>query len=101
LPITTDKNRNYLRNIFETTQNISFVHPLWTWVSGGLNYHVEHHLFPQMPSRNYARISPAIRQLAEKHSLPFYESAPQEVVVRVWNRLRTRIDQPVVVGGKL
>ena len=38
---------------------------------GGLNYQIEHHLFPSMPSRNLARCQPIVRDFCVARSLPY------------------------------
>ena len=44
-------------------------------MTGNLSYHVEHHLFPDMPSNRYGEIAPKIRELCERYGLP-YTSGP-------------------------
>jgi linoleoyl-CoA desaturase len=42
---------------------------------GGLNYQVEHHLFPTVCHIHYRSIAPIVKQTAEEFRLP-YKSAP-------------------------
>ena len=48
------------------------------WVSdfalGGLNYQIEHHLFPSMPRPNLRRAVPIVREFCEDHGLPYAEA---------------------------
>ena len=41
---------------------------------GGLNYQIEHHLFPAMPAPNLRRAQPVIRAFCADHHLPYNES---------------------------
>ncbi len=41
---------------------------------GSLNYQIEHHLFPSMPSRNLARCRPLVRQFCAERNIPYCES---------------------------
>ncbi len=41
---------------------------------GGLNYQIEHHLFPAMPAPNLRRAQPVIRAFCADHQLPYNES---------------------------
>ena len=59
----------------QTTSNFAPSNRLLCWYVGGLNFQVEHHLFPRMCHVHYARISPIVRQAAERHGLP-YNSVP-------------------------
>jgi linoleoyl-CoA desaturase len=49
--------------------------PLFHVASGNLGYQVEHHLFPDMPSTRYAEIAPQVKDVCERHGLP-YNSGP-------------------------
>ncbi len=40
-------------------------------LSGNLNYQIEHHLFPDMPSNRLAEASVKVRQLCEEYDLPY------------------------------
>nr|AAP23036.1 fatty acid delta-6 desaturase [Primula vialii] len=52
------------------TLNISC--PAWMdWFHGGLQFQVEHHLFPRMPRGQFRKISPFVRDLCKKHNLPY------------------------------
>jgi fatty acid desaturase len=70
LPLSTTPPASYVRAVFERTQNLD-AGPFWHWLSGGLDLHVEHHLFPTMPSYRYRRIAPHVRALAERHGVPY------------------------------
>ena len=47
-----------------TSTNYSVGGALATWFSGGLNYQIEHHLFPSIAHPYYPHISPIIQQVA-------------------------------------
>mmetsp|Transcript_1862 Transcript_1862/g.3807 ORF Transcript_1862/g.3807 Transcript_1862/m.3807 type:complete len:905 (-) Transcript_1862:819-3533(-) len=51
-----------------------FACPIWLqWFYGGLNFHYSHHLFPTL-SREYFHITtPLIKELCDKHGLPFVQ----------------------------
>lgn len=42
-------------------------------IAGGLNFQIEHHLFPSLPRHNLGKVSKRVRELCEKHGLT-YES---------------------------
>ena len=41
---------------------------------GGLNYQIEHHLFPNMPRPNLRHAQPLVRAFCRQHHLPYTES---------------------------
>ncbi|ADB32047.1 fatty acid desaturase [Kribbella flavida DSM 17836] len=40
---------------------------------GGLNYQIEHHLFPSMPRPNLRRVQPIVREYCAKHGVKYTE----------------------------
>jgi linoleoyl-CoA desaturase len=55
----------------QTTANFLPNNPLLTWLIGGLNYQVEHHLFPNICHVHYRKISKIVKQTAEEYQLPY------------------------------
>ena len=45
--------------------------PIFHVLSGNLGYQVEHHIFPDMPSSRYAQIAPKVKEICERHKLPY------------------------------
>lgn len=46
--------------------------PSWMdWFHGGLQFQVEHHLFPRLPRCQLRKISPFVKALCKKHNLPY------------------------------
>lgn len=41
------------------------------WLTGGLNFQVEHHLFPRMSSAWYPYIAPKVREVCAKHGVKY------------------------------
>ncbi len=42
---------------------------------GGLNYQIEHHLFPSMPSANLRHAQPLVRRYCRDHGVPYCETS--------------------------
>nr|WAY16335.1 front-end fatty acid desaturase group B [Platynereis dumerilii] len=42
------------------------------WFTGHLNFQIEHHLFPTMPRHNYHKVAPLVKEICEKHHLPYH-----------------------------
>ena len=58
-----------------TTSNFAAGNRLLGWYIGGLNYQVEHHLFPRICHAHYPAISGIVEASARRHGLP-YNSIP-------------------------
>ena len=41
---------------------------------GGLDTHIEHHMFPDLPPNRQREIAPAVRAIAARHGLPYHET---------------------------
>lgn len=44
---------------------------LWTRYFGGINYQIEHHLYPNMCNIHYPKIAPIVRNYCKKHNIPY------------------------------
>jgi fatty acid desaturase len=55
-----------------TSRNIR---PSWyiDFLSGGLNYQIEHHLFPAMPQKNLPRCRVIVRDFCRENGIPYHE----------------------------
>lgn len=40
-------------------------------MSGHLSYQIEHHLFPDIPAHRYSEMAPKVREICERHNLPY------------------------------
>lgn len=58
-----------------TTTNFAHSNRILSWYVGGLNYQVEHHLFPNICHVHYRKISKIVRETAHEFGLP-YKSEP-------------------------
>ncbi len=56
---------------------------------GGLNYQIEHHLFPSMPSRNLRRCRPLVRAFCQAHDVPYTETSVLDSYRRSLHYLRS------------
>src|SRR5690606_26213854 len=53
-----------------TTTNFANNSRAFSWYVGGLNFQVEHHLFPNICHVHYRNISPIVKQTAEEFGIP-------------------------------
>lgn len=64
----------WLAHEMMTTANFATGNRLLTWYVGGLNYQVEHHLFPRVCSVHYPDIRPIVQDSARRHGIPYHEA---------------------------
>jgi len=68
-----DEELDFLRRQVLTSRNIRG--SCWLDVAmGALNYQIEHHLFPSMPSPTLRHAQPLVRAFCAAHDLPYHES---------------------------
>jgi linoleoyl-CoA desaturase len=56
-----------------TTANFATNNKLISWLVGGLNFQIEHHLFPKVSHIHYPAISKIIKQACEEHGIKYNE----------------------------
>ncbi|TDB77861.1 acyl-CoA desaturase [Micromonospora sp. KC721] len=74
MPILTEAdNLDYLRRQVLTSRNVRGG-PILDALLGGLNYQIEHHLFPSMPRPNLRRAQPLVRKFCIEHDIAYHET---------------------------
>jgi linoleoyl-CoA desaturase len=75
----------------KTTADFATGNRIISWLVGGLNFQIEHHLFPQISHVHYFALSKIVRQNCELFGLPYncYPSAWQAIFshIRLMKRL--------------
>lgn len=69
------------------TCNFSRNSRIMNWFIGGLNYQIEHHLFPHISHVHYSRIAGIVKKTALAHGLPYYEYSNFMVALREHGRM--------------
>ncbi len=47
-----------------------------SYLFGGLNHQIEHHLFPSMPRPNLVKVKPIVESFCAEVGLPYAEESP-------------------------
>ena len=96
----------------ETTVDFCPRNPVLTWMLGGLNFQIEHHLFPRVPHTHYPRIAEIVRRncAAARRSLHVAAVAARSRFARIsctfgrwaaWAcRSRSRWGRPCLSGAR-
>lgn len=74
-PLPNDEGKveqNWTVHQLLTTTNYSPNNRLFSWLIGGLNYQVEHHLLPNVCHVHYSKLSPIVQQTAEEYGIPYH-----------------------------
>jgi linoleoyl-CoA desaturase len=67
----TELEQCYEAHQLSTTSNFGAKNKLLTWYCGGLNYQVEHHIFPSVSHVHYPVISKIVEATAKEYGVPY------------------------------
>jgi linoleoyl-CoA desaturase len=77
-----------------TTNNFAPGNRPLSWYVGGLNYQIEHHLFPRVCHVHYRQLSPIVERLAAKHGVPYHSCPTLWQAIRSHYRMLKRLGDP-------
>jgi len=70
---TKDIENEWAIHQLETTANFATKNKLISWLVGGLNFQIEHHLFPRISHVHYPQISKIIKETCEEFNVKYIE----------------------------
>ena len=89
------QNKNWYIHQVTTSNNFGSHWPHY-YLSIGLNYQIEHHLFPAVNHCHLRDIQPIVKSLCEKHSIPYHHTGGyKEAIMGVYDHLREMGKTPV------
>ena len=65
---------DFLHQQVLTARNIN-AHPLTDFWYGGLNYQIEHHLFPTVPRGNLRRLQAIVKSFCAEQAISYHETS--------------------------
>jgi fatty acid desaturase len=104
MPILADEaDHDFLRRQVLTSRNV-FAHPFTDFWYGGLNYQIEHHLFPTMPRNRLREAQRVVRSFCAERGIAYHETTVwqsyREIFAeldRVSATLRSQSPRPLTV----
>lgn len=97
---------DFLRRQILTARNIRG-NLIVDYMYGGLNYQIEHHLFPTVPRNKLASVRPIVRRFCRERNIPYHETGVvlsyREILGhlgRIGTELRKTSGQPVAPIGE-
>jgi linoleoyl-CoA desaturase len=79
----TSIRSGWMEHQMRATNDFARDNRVLSWYLGGINYQVEHHLFPKICHVHYRAISPLVQTVASRYGIP-YNSYPT-----LWGALRS------------
>jgi len=86
---------------FTSTRNAVTTNPFSEWLWGGMQYQLEHHLFPSMPRSKYPLLKPILQRFAKENNIPggYRESGEFEILKMNWELYRRVANEDAVEGA--
>ena len=92
--------RNWVIRATEHTTNAA-PSPFVDWITGYLNYQVEHHLFPSIPHPSLPKVAPRVKALLAKHNVEYDVRSAAECMKAVFVNLYNVPRKPLPPGAVL
>lgn len=73
MPVSGKMDDAWMEHQLRTTSNFARKSKLVSWFVGGLNFQIEHHLFPNICHVHYPAMSKIVRETAAEFNLPYNE----------------------------
>lgn len=96
-----DYQPDWVQAQFWSTRNAVMTNPFSEWLWGGMQYQLEHHLFPSMPRAKYPALSKRLKQFAKDNSIPggYRESGEFEILKLNWELYKHVAEADAVEGA--
>jgi len=96
-----DYQADFVTAQFESTRNAVTTNPFSEWLWGGMQYQLEHHLFPSMPRSKYPALREILIKFAEDNNIPggYRESGEFEILYMNWDLYRNVAQADAVPGA--
>jgi len=82
--LSADSKIDFLQRQVMTARNV-YAHPFTDFWYGGLNYQIEHHLFPSMPRNRLRKAQSMIKAFCLARAIPYHETS---LLQSYWETLR-------------
>lgn len=86
---------------FQSTRNAVMSNPFSEWLWGGMQYQLEHHLFPSMPRSKYPALRDRMMEFVDRLKIPggYRESGEWEILKMNWNLYKKVAEADAVHGA--
>jgi len=92
-----DSQVDFLSRQVLTSRNV-FAHPITDFWYGGLNYQIEHHLFPSMPRNKLREAQPIVKDFCSAHFIAYHETSVLQSYREILQHLH-EVGAPLRAGG--
>jgi len=92
---------DWVKAQFDSTRNAVMTNPFSEWLWGGMQYQLEHHLFPTMPRSKYPLLKNRLLQFVEENNMMggYRESGEFEILKMNWDLYKRVAEADAVPGA--
>lgn len=83
-----NNNYSFLIRTLQSTTNVIGLSPILSYLFGGMQYQVEHHLFPTFPRYNYSKIRFHFKKFCKLHNLPYKEDTLYNLAGKLYQHFK-------------
>ena len=96
-----DYQPDFVTAQFMSTRNAVTTNPFSEWIWGGMQYQLEHHLFPSMPRNKYPILRERLMKFANDNNIPggYRESDEWEILKMNWDTYRKVAEADAIEGA--
>lgn len=94
-----DLGYSFVESQFSTTRDARTSDPIMEWLWGGMQYQLEHHLFPTIPKYYYSALAPRVEEFAKKNGLTYRVDTQLQIFYRNFKTLQ-KYAQPLEAAEK-
>lgn len=84
---------------FSSTRDAITTNPFSEWVWGGMQYQLEHHLFPSMPRSKYPALRKRLMKFAADNNVSYRETGEFEILKMNWELYKKVAESDAVEGA--
>jgi len=99
----TEYVSDYVERQFRCTRSVRMTNPFSAWIWGGMQYQIEHHLFPSIPRSRLPALQKILKKFAKDHDVKggYRESGELEILKMNWETYRRVANEGAVEGAPL
>jgi fatty acid desaturase len=72
--MTAEERKDFLRSQVLSSRNVK-AHPVTDFMFGGLNYQIEHHLFPSVPRNKMRKLQSVVKGFCNERAVSYHETS--------------------------
>jgi len=95
-PQNAEIHKSWAMHQMETTSNFAMKNKFITWFCGGLNFQIEHHLFPEICSIHYPDISRIVQRVSLRHQVHYKYYDDVWTAVKAHYRALKKLGNPYI-----